>query len=158
MLKQVLVLLLLVTSIAAETAYFEFVSPGRRYKPFIVQLNDDEHIQHARALVSGATKERPTIHGVLKMEKASYNPNYGFYINPITVFFSEPDETYCFCDFTPGFIQKNYDDACTREFLYQCTFCSSRMTLNREVSAYYADNHQTSFSAGGGFLDQEYAK
>lgn len=158
MLKQVLVLFLLITAIAAETAYFEFNSPGRKYKPFIVQLNDDKHIQHARALISGATRENPTIHGVLEMEKASYNPNYDFYINSITVFFSEPNETYCYCDFTPGFIQKNYDDACTEEFLYECTFCSSRMYLIREVSGNFAASHQTSFRTGGGYLNQEYVE
>lgn len=158
MLKQILALALLITAVVAEIAYFEFVRPGYNDRPFVIQFTDDENIQHARALARGETNEKPKVTGTLVKERAHYNPNYNYYVDPWTILFVEENDIYCYCDFTFNFIEKNFNDACTEVFLQQCTVCSSLAVLNREVSRNLVENYQASFRTGGGFLDQEYVK
>ncbi|MFG2354945.1 calmodulin-binding protein [Streptomyces sp. NPDC048521] len=115
---------------AAGPAYFEFTDITR--ETAIVRLDDPAKIQHARALLSGATHERPHLVGRIVKRTAPYNPRWSYHYNPETVdFFDYAIEV---CDATLPYVEDHLDEA-GGAFLPGLVFCPWTSRLTREVPA-----------------------
>lgn len=154
MLKQLLVLFLLVTAIAAETAYFIASSEDEiGTTKFIIQLKNNYLIKHARALVNGETGDRPHIGGAISAETASYNPYFSYHLVPESIFFFDRDLSVCDYTFSDA-EERGIDRVCHR--YGPCELCPSKSLLLKEVRRSSLLDYQASFSrTGGRYLDQE---
>jgi hypothetical protein len=115
---------------AATEAYFEFVDITR--STAVLKLTDVAKIQHARALVNGATTDRPHVLGRIVKRPAPYNPRWSYHYNPETIdFFDFAIEV---CDATIPYVEDHLDEA-GGAFLPGLIWCPWSSRLVREVPA-----------------------
>lgn len=116
---------------AAEiAAFFEFQAPPGWSGPFVIKLTDPAKIQHARDLLSGATTDRPHVHGRIVKRPAPYNPAWSFHYEPSTIdFFDYAIEV---CDATTQYVEDHLDEA-GGAFLPGLHWCPWSSRLIREV-------------------------
>lgn len=151
MLKQVLVLLLLVTAVFAEKAYFALLY-GNQPGEFIIELTDDKKIKHARDLVSGETDDEPHILGRIRKSPKPYNIHFSFHLDPETItFFNQAIEV---CDASFHYTEENLEEACGA-FLPGCYFCPWASRVVREIDSKVVSLYQQSFRTGGRYLLDE---
>lgn len=128
MLKQVFAVSLLVAAVFAETAYFKI--KDYTSNEFIIKINRDAQIAHARELISGATEEKPHVYGRIRKSQADYNPKWSYYFDPDQVdFFDHAIEV---CDASFSYTEEYLDEACGA-FLPGCFFCPWTSKVVEEV-------------------------
>jgi hypothetical protein len=111
-------------------AYFEMTDvTGSR---FVVKMTDQEDIDHARQLLSGATDQMPHIIGRIVKSRASYNPNWSFYLEPRSITFF--DQAIEVCDATIPYVEDHLDEA-GGAFLPGLYWCPWSSRLVREIPA-----------------------
>ena len=111
-------------------AYFEMTDYSRQI--FVIKLTNDEDIQHARDLLSGATDERPHLLGRIDKRTAPYNPRYDFHVDPATAgFFDHAIEV---CDATIPYVNDHIDEV-GGAFLPGRVWCDWSSRLVREIPA-----------------------
>jgi hypothetical protein len=111
-------------------AYFAVqVAP---YDPrFVVKIEDEASIQHARDLVSGKDTSRPHVLGRISKRPADYNPGWSFHIDPATIqFFDFAIEV---CDASGKYVEDHLDEACGA-FLPGCMWCPWSSRIVEEVT------------------------
>ncbi|CEP12278.1 hypothetical protein [Parasitella parasitica] len=128
-----LVLLLVATLaasfVAAETAYFAFITQGAQ-EQFVFELNDDAKIAHARRILSGEETSRVHVHGRILKKPEPYNPRYDFSLDPDTTdFFNYAIEV---CDAELFYVEDHLDEVCGA-FLPGCHYCPWTSTLTGEI-------------------------
>ena len=112
-------------------AFFAFEQPSSPGIEFIIQLDDNDKIQHASNILSGSETERTHIHGRLIKRKAPYNPRFNFYLDPGSIdFFQVAIEV---CDANMVYVEDHLDEACGA-FLPGCHWCPWDSRLTREVA------------------------
>ncbi|MER7728010.1 calmodulin-binding protein [Streptomyces sp. NPDC096323] len=115
---------------AVAPAYFEMTDITR--STFIVKLVEEDQINHARDLVSGATTSEPHVVGRILKRQADYNPRWSYHLDPQTVrFFDVAIEV---CDATIPYVEDHLDEA-GGAFLPGAYFCPWTSTLVKEVPA-----------------------
>ncbi|MET7329719.1 calmodulin-binding protein [Nonomuraea sp. NPDC005650] len=113
---------------AAERANFEFTDiTGER---FVLQLTNPEKIQHARDLLSGATRDQPHVIGRIVKRPAFYNPRWSYHYDPDTVSFF--DMAIEVCDATIPYVEDHLDEA-GGAFLPGLHWCPWSSRLVREL-------------------------
>lgn len=152
MLKQVLVIFLLVTTVIAKTAYFAVTAGDYGDEKFIIQLTNDENINHARALLNGDTTDRPHILGKIVKTTAYYNTRYSYHLEPNSIAFHNYAIKSCDATFIDA--QRNIDSACDI-FLPTCVICPSTSKIVREVNRRSVYDYEPSFRTGGRYLYQK---
>ncbi|MGO1078911.1 BP74-related protein [Inquilinus sp. CA228] len=109
-------------------AFEQSSSPGIE---FIIELNDDQKIQHARNILSGEETQSVHVHGRIIKRMAPYNPRFNFYLDPNTIdFFQMAIEV---CDANMMYVEDHLDEACGA-FLPGCHWCPWDSRLTREVT------------------------
>lgn len=68
-------------------AYFTFTDASEEI--FVVRIEDSGLVNHARALLTGATQADPLIAGTIVKAPANYNVGWSFHLAPDSVFFFE---------------------------------------------------------------------
>jgi hypothetical protein len=113
---------------ADGAAYFVMTDITR--EEFVVKLTDPAQIEHARALVSGETTDRPHVVGRIVKYQTSYNPRWSYHLNPDTVqFFDVAIEV---CDSTIPYTEDHLDEV-GGAFLPGLYWCPWTSRLVREV-------------------------
>jgi hypothetical protein len=113
---------------AAGPAYFEMTDvTGER---FVVEMTDPEDIDHARALLSGETRQLPHIMGRIKARPAEYNPMWSYHVEPRSVTFF--DFSIEVCDATIPYVEEHLDEV-GGAFLPGGYWCDWSSRLVREL-------------------------
>lgn len=115
---------------AVAPAYFE-MTDGYTRKNLVVKLVKEEQIDHARALLSGATQERPHLIGRITLRSAQYSPNYSFHLDPESVSFF--DYAIEVCDASLQYTEDHLDEA-GGPFLPGRIYCPWSSRLVREIN------------------------
>ncbi|GAM19115.1 hypothetical protein SAMD00019534_022900, partial [Acytostelium subglobosum LB1] len=126
---QIIAALLLVTIALAQArnAYFVFSDD---VDEFTIKLSDPATIQHARALLSGATTEKPHIMGKVVAQDAWYNWEWSYQLNSTTIkFFDFAIEV---CDASISYVEEHLQEV-GGAFLPGNTWCPWGSRLVREV-------------------------
>lgn len=116
---------------ATEPAYFEMKTYGGG-DAFVLELQDADKIDHARRILNGEERESVHVIGRIKKSTASYNPNWGFHLDPKTVSFFEVAIEVC--DATLPYVQNHLDEV-GGAFLPGSYYCPWSSRLVREVPA-----------------------
>ncbi|MEU8890559.1 calmodulin-binding protein [Streptomyces sp. NPDC048442] len=117
---------------AQGPAYFEMREGTGEHHTFILKIEDEQKIQHARDLVSGATRDEPHVVGRLRKQRAEYNRDWSFHYIPETIsFFNYAPE---FCDAELRYVEDHLDEV-GGAFLPSLHYCPWRSQLVREVPA-----------------------
>ncbi|MBJ6765947.1 calmodulin [Myxococcaceae bacterium JPH2] len=112
------------------TARFAFTQPSSRGQEFIIELNDENTINHARRILSGEEKNEVHVHGRIIKRTQPYNPKFSFHLDPATIrFFSMAIEV---CDADMVYVEDHLDEA-GGAFLPGGHWCPWSSTLAREV-------------------------
>lgn len=114
------------------------VNPADSSQHYIVRITDPETIGLARAEI-GKQTDYLTVTGTIVVDDASWNPNWSFYVRPITVTLGGIFPATC--DVTASYIQFNLGEA-GESYLPNLLWCPSNSRILREV--------QTSSGGGGG--------
>ncbi|MET8053056.1 calmodulin-binding protein [Streptosporangium sp. NPDC005286] len=115
---------------ADPPAYFEMTDISRR--SFIVKIDKEVDIKHARDLVSGADRERPHLLGRIIRRPAPFNPGWSYHFDPATLgFFDVAIEV---CDATMTYVEDHLDEA-GGAFLPGNLWCPWSSKLVKEVPA-----------------------
>lgn len=100
--------------------------------PFVVKLSQQDLIDHARRILSGAEQQKIHVMGRIIKRRASFNPAWDFHIDPATTqFFEIAIEV---CDATTSYVNDYLDEACGA-FLPGCYWCPWTSRLLEEVPA-----------------------
>jgi hypothetical protein len=100
-------------------------------KRFVVKIEDEANIQHARDLLSGKESSRPHVMGRIRKQSADYNPGWSYHIDPPTIqFFDFAIEV---CDATATYLEDHLDEACG-PFLPGCVWCPWMSRIVEEVT------------------------
>ena len=111
-------------------ANFVFHQLERPSQEFIIQLNDEAKIAHARNILSGKETSRIHVVGRIIKRPQPYNPGWSFHLDPATIdFFDVAIEV---CDANMQYVEDHLDEACGA-FLPGCMWCPWSSTLVREV-------------------------
>ncbi|GGN55949.1 hypothetical protein GCM10012285_50170 [Streptomyces kronopolitis] len=111
-----------------SAAYFVMTDVTRA--EFVIKLTDPRKIQHARELLSGATRSEPHVIGRIEKRPAPYNGRWSFHLRPETIdFFDFAIEV---CDATTPYVEDHLDEA-GGPFLPGLIWCPWSSTLVREV-------------------------
>ncbi|MGV9318861.1 BP74-related protein [Streptomyces sp. NPDC003660] len=109
-----------------------FVMTDNTREEFVIKLTNSDDIQHARALISGETTERPHVITRIVKRTADHNPRWSFSNNPeATGFFDFAIEV---CDATIPYVEEHLDEA-GGAFLPGAHWCDWSSRLIREVPA-----------------------
>jgi len=112
-----------------EEAYFAFTDMVEEHL-FVVKLVEAEKIDYARKLLAGEKLEARSIRGTIIKEKASYNPEWSYHLDPKSIeFFSYMIEI---CDASIEYVEKNLDSVGGSE-LPNCEWCPWLSQLVEEV-------------------------
>lgn len=88
----------------AIMARFQFTDAHEKAR-FVIELHDPELIKHARRVLSGEETELVHVRGTIIKEKAPYNPEWSYHLDPTTIeFFSNAIEV---CDASICFVEEN---------------------------------------------------
>lgn len=88
------------------SAFFRFKQTGNSL--FTIKLTQPEKIDHARRILSGDEKSRVHVQGIIVKEKAEYNPDWSYHLEPKTIdFFEIAIEV---CDANMEYIEENLDE------------------------------------------------
>lgn len=118
------------TSVA--TARFAFQTPPGQGKEFIFELTSDALIAHARKVLSGEETLKTHVQGRIVKKKASYNPDFSFYLDPATISFFDVGSE--FCDSRAEYAEDHFDEI-AGPFLPGGHWCPWASGLTREVKA-----------------------
>jgi hypothetical protein len=111
-------------------AYFKMTDVTGRL--FTVEMTNPKDIEHARALLSGKTREMSHVMGRIVKSKAWFNTQWGYHIDSRTVsYFDFATEV---CDATIPYVQEHLAEA-GGAFLPGLTWCDWSSRLVREVPA-----------------------
>ncbi|MDT0459339.1 calmodulin-binding protein [Streptomyces sp. DSM 41527] len=112
----------------ASAAYFVMTDVTR--EEFVIKLTDPRKIQHARDLLSGASRSEPHVIGRIEKRPAPYNWRWSFHLRPETIdFFDFAIEV---CDATTPYVEEHLDEA-GGPFLPGLVWCPWTSRLVREV-------------------------
>ena len=112
-------------------AYFRITDSDGKAR-FVIELNDDAKIAHARRIISGEEKSKLHVMGRIIKRKASYNPQWNFYLDPNTIdFFDLAIEV---CDANIEYTEDHLDEA-GGAFLPGCVWCPWSSRLVDEVKS-----------------------
>lgn len=116
--------------LSEAAAYFELRMHNITYKQFVIKLTNPTSIQHARDLLAKRTTSQPSVNVIIVKQKASYNPNWSFHINPDTVsFFDFATEV---CDSSPTLIEKHLSEV-GGSFLPGNRWCPWGSYISKEI-------------------------
>ena len=91
----------------SQSAYFRFTDTDGSPR-FVIQLIEDEKIEHARKILRGDEKLLVRIQGTIIPEPINYNPAWSFHLDPESIdFFENAIEV---CDASISFVEANLDD------------------------------------------------
>ena len=91
-----------------SSAYFRFTDTNGQPR-FVMELNDDAKIAHARRILSGEETSRIHVHGRIIKRAAPYNPGWNYHLDPITIdFFDVAIEV---CDSSMQYLEDHLDEA-----------------------------------------------
>ncbi|PCC71516.1 hypothetical protein SAMN02745121_01061 [Nannocystis exedens] len=89
-------------------AYFRFTDTNGQPR-FVIELNDEAKIAHARKILSGEETHRIHIHGRIIKRPVPYNPGWSFHLDPLTIdFFEVAIEV---CDASMQYVEDHLDEA-----------------------------------------------
>ncbi|NTX02650.1 MULTISPECIES: calmodulin [Myxococcus] len=112
---------------ATRFAFTQQSSPGTE---FIIELTDDQTINHARKIISGEESNEIHVHGRIIKRTQPYNPKFSFHLDPTTIrFFSMAIEV---CDANMVYVEDHLDEA-GGAFLPGNHWCPWDSRLTREV-------------------------
>ncbi len=115
---------------AVETeAYFQFYYPPGP-ETFIFKLTDPVKIQNARDILAGKIQDAIHVVGYIRKEAATYNPPWGYHLDPSTIVFFEIAAEVC--DAGIQYVQDHLEEACG-SFLPNCQWCPWGSELIKEV-------------------------
>ena len=90
------------------SAYFRFTDTNGQPR-FVIELNDEAKIAHARKILSGEETGRIHIHGRIIKRPVPYNPGWSFHLDPNTIdFFEMAIEV---CDSSMQYLEDHLDEA-----------------------------------------------
>ncbi|CEP12280.1 hypothetical protein [Parasitella parasitica] len=116
--------------VAAETAYFGFITQGTQ-EEFVFELNDDAKIAHARRILSGEETDRVHVLGRIIKGSQPYNPKFHFSFDSNTIdFFHYAPKA---CDSSLLYVEYHLSEVCGA-FLPNCQYCPWASKLTREVN------------------------
>ncbi|MDI1435439.1 hypothetical protein QHF89_38410 [Polyangium sorediatum] len=110
-------------------AYFRFTDTNGQSR-FVIELNDDAKIAHARRILSGEETRQIHVHGRILKRPVPYNPGWNYHLDPITISFFEVAIEVCDASFQ--YVEDHLDEACGA-FLPGCHFCPWSSRLVDEV-------------------------
>jgi len=88
-------------------AYFEFKGSDETDR-FVIKLLEQEKIEHARNLLAGSTRERPSVMGIIVKQKENYNPGWSYHLKPESIsFFDTATEV---CDANMRYVEEHLDE------------------------------------------------
>jgi hypothetical protein len=88
-------------------ARFQFTDAHEKAR-FVIELRNPELIKHARRVLSGEETELVHVRGTIIKERAPYNPEWSYHLDPATIeFFSNAIEV---CDASICFVEENLGD------------------------------------------------
>jgi len=109
-------------------AYFRMEDGDKR--PFVIRLEDDGLIAHARQLMAGTTTSRPHVQGIIVSKPAEYNPGWSYHLDPSTIgFFDIATEV---CDAASLYVEQNLSDV-GGAFLPNAHWCPWESYLTSEL-------------------------
>lgn len=110
-------------------AYFR-MEDGDKH-PFVIRLEDDELVAHARQLVAGTTTSRPHVLGTIVSEPAAYNLGWSFHLAPASIgFFDLAAEV---CDAASNYVEDHLAEVGS-DFLPNAHWCPWGSRLTAEVT------------------------
>jgi len=110
-------------------AYFQMVESDNR--PFVIRIEDDALIAHARALVLGTTTSKSHVQGTVVTKPVDYNPGWSYHLDPASVkFFDMAMEV---CDAASTYVESHLDEV-GRAFLPKSQWCPWASRLTAEVT------------------------
>jgi len=112
-----------------STAYFQMLDSDNC--PFVIRLEDDALIAHARELVSGATNRQPHVQGTVVTSPADYNPGWRYHLDPASIKFF--DMALEVCDAASTYVEKHLDEI-GGAFLPKSHWCPWASRLTAEVT------------------------
>ena len=121
----------MVAMLATGTAaLFEFKGsdPDDR---FVIMLTEQEKIQHARDLLSGASQEMKSIMGTIVIQKADYNSDWSYHLEPTSITFF--DMAVEVCDANMRYVEEHLDEV-GGSFLPNNQWCPWGSQLTREIN------------------------
>ena len=87
-------------------AYFRFTDASEQY--FVIQLMDEEKIEHVRRVLSGDEVDYVHLSGEIVKEQADYNSAWSYHLKPESIeFFAFAIEV---CDTTMEYVEENLAD------------------------------------------------
>ena len=111
--------------------YFAFVEPSSPGVEFIIQLTDQNQIDHALRIISGEETQRVHVHGRIIKRTQPYNPRFSFHLDPSTInFFEVAIEV---CDANMLYVEDHLDEA-GGAFLPGAHWCPWDSRVTREVT------------------------
>jgi len=110
-------------------AYFEFKGSDETDR-FVIKLLEQEKIKHARDLLAGNTKERPSVMGIIVKQKKTYNPGWSYHLQPKSIsFFDTATEV---CDANMRYVEEHLDEV-GDAFLPGNRWCPWSSQLTKEL-------------------------
>lgn len=100
-------------------------------KPFVIRLEDDKLIAHARELVAGTTVSRPHVQGTILSRPVEYNPGWSFHLDPRSIQFFELAMEVC--DASSVYVEEHLSEV-GGSFLPNDHWCPWGSQLTAEVS------------------------
>ncbi|NTI77888.1 BP74-related protein [Rhizobium rhizogenes] len=111
--------------------YFAFTQPSSPGQEFIIELTDEQTIDHALKILSGEEQNEIHVHGRIIKRTQPYNPKFSFHLDPQTIrFFSMAIEV---CDANMVYVEDHLDEA-GGAFLPGNHWCPWDSRLTREVT------------------------
>jgi len=108
---------------AVAAAYFRFTDTDGEPR-FVIQLVDEDKVDHARRILSGEEQSRVHVQGTIVKETAEYNPDWSFHLAPDSIdFFEIAIEV---CDSAIQYVEEHLDEVggATLPGLHWCPWSS----------------------------------
>jgi hypothetical protein len=114
---------------AGAAALFEFKGSDANDR-FVIKLTEQNKIQHARDLLSGATQDMKSIMGTVVKQTADYNPDWSYHLEPTSITFF--DMAIEVCDATMRYVEEHLDEV-GGSFLPNNQWCPWGSELTRGI-------------------------
>jgi hypothetical protein len=112
------------------SALFVFDYPPNR-ETFVIELNDQEKIAHARRIIRGDEKQKVHVSGIIVKSPAQYNGAWNFHLSPESITFFE--FALEVCDASISYVAEHLDEV-GAAFLPASRWCPWRSRLLRELT------------------------
>jgi len=114
-------------------AAFFNITGSPKERPFIVRLEDQASIDHARRIIGGQEETKVHVQGKIVKGAAPYNPGWGFHLEPASIGFFELAMEVCDAD--TAYVEEHLAEIDTA-FLPGAHWCPWDSRITAEVQPY----------------------